>query len=119
MNRNQNSSSVEIKKENRIPNLPAPGRPEERDKPAVPLQAVINSVSDVILVVDEDGRYREVLTGCRELLLMESEQLKGRLMEEVIPGADTRSFKPLVKSSFRPASNKAFLSAAAVIGSSL
>ena len=72
-------------------------KPQGTDKSIVPLQAVINSVSDVVLVVDEDGRYREVLTSCRDLLLMEAEQLKGRLMEEVIPGADTRAFLAAVR----------------------
>ncbi|MBN2552456.1 MAG: sigma 54-interacting transcriptional regulator [Spirochaetales bacterium] len=63
----------------------------------IPLQAVLNSISDVILVVDEEGRYREILTSCRDLLLMEPEQLRGKLMQEVIPGKDTRAFLAAVR----------------------
>jgi len=84
------------------PELLTDGKLLENDKR---LRAIINSISDVVLVVDEDGRYREILSGCRDLLVMEPEELKGRLMQEVIPGSDTLAFMSAVRrtiSSGRP-----------------
>lgn len=52
---------------------------------AARLRAIINAVPDVLLVLDEDGRYLEILTTQPELLYTDPTVLKGRLISEVLP----------------------------------
>ncbi len=49
------------------------------------LRAIVNAVPDILLVLDEDGRYAEILTAQSPLLYTEPAALKGKLMSEVLP----------------------------------
>lgn len=49
------------------------------------LEAIVHSVSELILILDEEGRYLDVLTSESELLRLASQQLLGRTLEEVMP----------------------------------
>jgi PAS domain S-box-containing protein len=51
---------------------------------AARLRAIVNAVPDVLLVLDEDGRYLEILSQ-PELLYTDPAQIKGRLISEVLP----------------------------------
>ena len=49
------------------------------------LRAILSTSPDVTLMLDEDGRYREILTGSPGLLQGPPEELLGRLRSEVLP----------------------------------
>jgi PAS domain S-box-containing protein len=49
------------------------------------LRAFANALPDVAFVLDQHGRYIEVLTTQEHLLYREAEQLQGRLLHEVLP----------------------------------
>jgi PAS domain S-box-containing protein len=49
------------------------------------LRAFANALPDLAFVLDQHGRYIEVLTTQEHLLYCEAEQLKGRLLHEVLP----------------------------------
>lgn len=51
------------------------------------LQAIIDTVPDVVCMLDEDGRYVEILTSQPDLLYTDPEALRGRLLSEVLPAA--------------------------------
>jgi PAS domain S-box-containing protein len=52
---------------------------------AARLRAIAHAVPDVLLVLDEDGRYVEVLTSQPQLLYTDPDSLRGRLISEVLP----------------------------------
>jgi PAS domain S-box-containing protein len=52
---------------------------------AARLRAIVHAVPDVLLVLDAEGRYLEVLTAQPELLYADYATLKGRLIGEVLP----------------------------------
>jgi len=54
------------------------------------LRAIIHAVPDILLVLDEDGRYVEILTTLPHLLYTEPATLKGRLLSEVMPAEVAR-----------------------------
>ncbi|MEI2781884.1 MAG: PAS domain S-box protein [Candidatus Competibacter sp.] len=51
---------------------------------AARLRAIVNAVPDVLLVLDEDGRYVEILSQT-QLLYTDPAVLKGRLIADVLP----------------------------------
>ena len=51
---------------------------------AARLRAIVNAVPDVLLVLDEDGRYVEILSQT-QLLYTDPTVLKGRLIADVLP----------------------------------
>jgi len=61
------------------------------------LRAIVGAMSDLVLLVDEDGRYRDILANNQDLLVLDRERLQGRLMGDVIPGTETRNFLAAVR----------------------
>ena len=51
------------------------------------LRAITAAIPDLVFVVDEDGRYLEVITRQENLLAAPPEQVIGRRLEEVLPAA--------------------------------
>ncbi|MGH7453583.1 MAG: GAF domain-containing protein, partial [bacterium] len=49
------------------------------------LRAIGNAIPDILFVVDEDGRYQEILTSEENLLYFSADKLKGKLFDEVFP----------------------------------
>lgn len=49
------------------------------------LRAIVHAVPDVLLVLDEEGRYLEILSAQPQLLYTDPTALKGRLASEVLP----------------------------------
>jgi len=49
------------------------------------LKAIIDVIPDIILVVNEDGLYLDVMTSHPELLFKPPDELKGRLIQNIIP----------------------------------
>jgi PAS domain S-box-containing protein len=55
-------------------------------------RGLISSVDDVILILDSDGLYREVIPTSPKFLYKSLEQLSGKLMHEVLPKEDADFF---------------------------
>ena len=55
------------------------------------LSAIVSALPDLVFVVDEDGRYLEILTSKEELLYRAAAEMKGRRFHDILPGpaADT------------------------------
>ena len=49
------------------------------------LRAIGNAITDIMFVIDEDGRYIEVLTSSDNLLYKNSSDIKGRLIRDIFP----------------------------------
>lgn len=56
---------------------------------AARVRAIINAVPDMLLVLDADGRCLEILSQ-PQLFYADSIELKGRLINEILPAADAR-----------------------------
>jgi two-component system cell cycle response regulator len=54
------------------------------------LEAFINALPNLSFIYDEDGRYLEVLANESSLLRLKAEELKGRLIDEVMPAAEAK-----------------------------
>jgi len=57
------------------------------------LRAILLALPDVLFLLDEDGRYLEIMAGSNEVLLYKkSQELKGRLLEDVLPAESSTIF---------------------------
>lgn len=65
------------------------------------LEAIVHSVSELILVLDEDGRYLDVLTSESELLRRASQQLLGRTLDEVMPPQTAAALLNAIRTALR------------------
>jgi len=61
------------------------------------LRAMGDALPDLVFILDEDGRYVEVLTAESNLLYKEAMQMKGRLMHEVLPESKADLFLNTVR----------------------
>ncbi|OPY79106.1 MAG: Autoinducer 2 sensor kinase/phosphatase LuxQ [Syntrophorhabdus sp. PtaU1.Bin058] len=61
------------------------------------LRAFLETFPDVAFVIDQEGRYVEVLTSVPELLYKPEEQLKGRFLSDIFPAADADRFLHVVQ----------------------
>nr|WP_320133927.1 CHASE domain-containing protein [uncultured Holophaga sp.] len=51
------------------------------------LQAVVDVLPDVLMILDDQGCFREVLTGSRELLAVEPERILGQRLDQLLEPA--------------------------------
>lgn len=51
----------------------------------LPEQAILQAIPDIVFLLDENGRYLEILTQHDELLYREVSQLLGKTLDEVLP----------------------------------
>jgi PAS domain S-box-containing protein len=65
------------------------------------LRAIVQAVPDVLLVLDEEGRYVEVLTARPELLYTKPEALRGRRLGERLPAAVAEQVLEAVRQTLR------------------
>jgi PAS domain S-box-containing protein len=49
------------------------------------LAAILNALPDLVFVVDDEGRYVEILTSREDLLYRAAEQMKGRRFHDILP----------------------------------
>ena len=49
------------------------------------LVAICNSIPDIIIVLDEDGRYIDIITGKKGLLYKEKDKIIGLLLHDILP----------------------------------
>lgn len=60
-------------------------------------RAITRASPDLLFVMDEDGRYLEVISPAEELLYAPVEKTIGKRMDEVLPPADARRFYGFLK----------------------
>lgn len=69
----------------------------ERRDSEVRLRAITEALPDLAFLIDQEGRYMEVLASESDLLYDEASRLKGQLLEEVFPEADARRFLEVIQ----------------------
>jgi PAS domain S-box-containing protein len=70
---------------------------EELHKSEARLRAIATAVPDVLLMLDEDGRYIEILTSQPQLLYADPESLKGKLLTEVLSAHLAERFLGMIR----------------------
>jgi diguanylate cyclase (GGDEF)-like protein/PAS domain S-box-containing protein len=60
------------------------------------LQAILNALPDALFLLDEDGRYIEVMSGNNQQLYEDREQLIGQTLHDVFPANDAGFFLDIV-----------------------
>jgi PAS domain S-box-containing protein len=65
------------------------------------LRAIVSAVPDVLLVLDEDGCYVEILTAQRHLLYTDPAALKGKRMSEVLPAMVVQQALDAIRQTLR------------------
>ena len=61
------------------------------------IRAFTNALPDVAFIIDEEGRYVEILTSDENLLYKESKALTGKLLHEVLPQNDADKFLEVIR----------------------
>ena len=61
------------------------------------LRAILSAMPDLVFVLNREGRYIEVLTADESLLYAKPDDLKGRLLHEVLPKNDADCFLELIQ----------------------
>ncbi len=65
------------------------------------MQALVNALPDLVFMLDEDGRYVEVIAGDEERLFLPVEKIKGRLLTEILPRDQAAAFLDAVTRSLQ------------------
>lgn len=63
------------------------------------LQALVNALPDLVFMLDENGRYVEVIAGKEGELYLPAEELKGKLLREIIPAEQAAFFLEAINRS--------------------
>jgi PAS domain S-box-containing protein len=61
------------------------------------LAAIVSALPDLVFVVDEDGRYLEILTSKEELLYRPPAEMKGRRFHDILPRPAAEAHLKLVR----------------------
>lgn len=61
------------------------------------LRAITQAIPDLLLVLDEDGRYLEVIAKDAVQLRGSGEELVGKTLDEVLPAAQAKSFHKFIR----------------------
>jgi PAS domain S-box-containing protein len=67
-------------------------------------RAILSALPDLVFLIDEDGRYVEILSASSQLLVKAADDLKGRLFHDVFPKAAADAFLNLVLSTLQTGS---------------
>ena len=65
------------------------------------LRAILSALPDLVFLVDEDGRYLEILSAASPLLAKSAEELKGRLFHDIFPKPTADAFLNLVRATLQ------------------
>lgn len=68
---------------------------------AARLHAITQAVPDLLMVLDADGRYLEVLSPNDNMLALQAQQLKGRLLHDVFPLQQADRFLSLLRQTLK------------------
>ncbi len=61
------------------------------------LFAILDAIPDIIFLIDEDGRYLEIMSGRENRLFTEKEALLGNLLHDVLPATQADSFLSVIQ----------------------
>jgi PAS domain S-box-containing protein len=61
------------------------------------LAAILNALPDLVFVVDDEGRYVEILTSREDLLYRTAEEMKGKRFHDILPAAIADAHLRLVR----------------------
>jgi PAS domain S-box-containing protein len=61
------------------------------------LAAILNALPDLVFVVNDEGRYVEILTSREDLLYRAAEDMKGRRFHDILPAATAEAHLRLVQ----------------------
>jgi PAS domain S-box-containing protein len=67
-------------------------------------RAILSAMPDLVFLIDEDGRYVEILSASSRLLVKAADDLKDRLFHEVFPKPTADAFLNLVRSTLQTGS---------------
>ena len=70
------------------------------------LRAITMGLPDLVFVIDEDGRYIEILTAEENLLYDTAEHLKGHLLHDVLPKESADLFLETVRQTVQTGTNQ-------------
>ena len=65
------------------------------------LRAILSALFDLVFLVDEDGRYLEILSAASPLPAKSAEELRGRLFHDVFPKPTADTFLSLVRATLQ------------------
>jgi PAS domain S-box-containing protein len=63
------------------------------------LRAILSALPDLVFLIDEDGRYVEILSAASQLLPRSAGELEGRRFHEIYPKAAADAFLALVRTT--------------------
>ena len=72
------------------------------------LRATLNAIPDVLFVIDEDGRYIEILSSNMKLLYTEPSNLLGKKMHDVLPQIQADSFLHMIRRTIETREQQTF-----------
>ncbi len=72
------------------------------------LRAIATALPDVLLVIDAQGRYIDVLSSNDAPLLIPASQLLGKLVHELLPAAQADRFLALIRKTLRSGQTETF-----------
>ena len=64
-------------------------------------RAILSALPDLVFLIDEDGRYVEILSVASNLLARAADELKGRLFHDIFPRATADAFLHLVRTTLQ------------------
>jgi PAS domain S-box-containing protein len=70
-------------------------------------RAILSALPDLVFLIDEDGRYLEVLSGSSQLLAKSAGELRGRTFHDVFPKAIADAFLGLVRRTLQTETSQA------------
>lgn len=79
---------------------------QETTRTASRLNAISKAIPDLLLVLDEDGKYLEVFSGNENLLAMPKEQLIGNTLHDVLPKEQADFFLAWIRSVIKDGDTK-------------
>ncbi len=75
---------------------------------AARLRAITAAIPDELLVIDDQGRYVEVLSSNEQALLAPARTLLGKKLHEVLPAPQANSFLELIRDTLRQGDTRSF-----------
>ena len=75
---------------------------------AARLRAIADAIPDVLLVMDEQGRYVEVLSSTQQSLLAPAHTLLGKTLHEVMPRPEADRFLDLIRVTLQQGDTRSF-----------
>ncbi len=63
------------------------------------LEAFTNALPDIAFILDEDGKYVEIMAAQNHLLYAQAEKMKGRYMHDILPNESADKFHKIIRNT--------------------